>query len=350
MERIPEALTWTNSDCTRLVHGMFVTRVTNALENLVRAVGESRPELEEALRSVSDDVLMRVLLAPDVTARLLWRDYSPTATTAKFFCECLMAEAARPSWTAPGDRDLLPSDDMSAPVAGILPLDLDKPDVDAPGFRRYPDDIVGCTPLKSQERDAVLRRLTASYQEIVASNSVLGDFVATFGKALVLRRTEGSEFTSFSSPNYVGRITLINPHLVDEVLLAESLVHESIHSLLFMHDHGPVWGLNPTEGGAPGNAYSPWTGRRLPVTTFLQACFVWFGLLTFWGHVLRTGSFPSGTGMVRMRLARAAAGFMRGPLLDNVQECDSQLVKKEVTAAVEDIDRRVSALLGDRSI
>ncbi len=67
----------------------------------------------------------------------------------------------------------------------------------------------------------------------------------------------------------------------DTETVADALVHEAVHALvskvslvdtLFSRD------LN----GCRVHAVSPWTGRRLPLLTFVHATFVWFGLWQFW--------------------------------------------------------------------
>lgn len=356
-EQMPDALGWTTSDVFVRVHNDYLNRVTYALEEAVWLVKADRPQLGKRLATklelASDEALMRVLLAPETTKRLLWRDAFPIAAVGEFLCQSLTAEAVRgglrqqvdqSAWTALGDCMVMQSGDVSAsdPIEGVLPVDLDSPNASAE-LLGATEGTVSWKTLERQKREPVLRDLGLAYRGIIASSPVFDTFLPKFARVIVLRRDDHPQFCSFSSRYHVGRITLINPHLIDEVLQAEALVHEAVHSLLFMQDQRPFWGLQWTGGEEPGNALSPWTGRPLPVSTFLQACFVWYGLFTFWGHASCAESFPSSN--IRARVARSASGFLRGSLLNNLEDRDIAMLDTDVANAITDMQHRVSALL-----
>jgi len=350
---ISEALAWSSSENFTEVLTAFESRVLDALSDLTTAadaqgVGEA---LGRMVESASNAALMRVLLAPDVTARLLWRENSATGTVAQYLCDALTAEASReglrphivnPIWTALGDLLALPSGEMtgSAAVAGTLPLDLDKPDEEWHGFQRYPEDAASAVPLEGEQRETVLQRMTTAYRAILQVGPVLGEFVAQFTKVVALRRTDDAEATSFSSPNYIGRVNILNPQLLDEVLLAEALVHETIHSFLFMQDQRPVWGLTESPSTVPSKVVSPWSGRELPLSAYVQACCVWFGLVNFWGLASTTSTGLPAAGM-RRRLGQSLSGFLKGPLLDRIDRGSRHVVEPAVASAIEQMQYRV---------
>ena len=77
--------------------------------------------------------------------------------------------------------------------------------------------------------------------------------------------------------------------MIDYLDIAEALVHEAIHSLLYMQERCHPW--VPAELYAPvPRVVSPWRGRNLALRPFLQACFVWYGILQFWGKATTTGT------------------------------------------------------------
>ena len=82
---------------------------------------------------------------------------------------------------------------------------------------------------------------------------------------------------------YVGRTFITNAHRDGASIeaLAEAIVHESIHGCL-QRDvlERP---FTPGLDDRPAIA-SPWTGRPLPVRAFLEASFVWFGLVQLWAR------------------------------------------------------------------
>ena len=66
----------------------------------------------------------------------------------------------------------------------------------------------------------------------------------------------------------------------DTEVLADGVVHEAIHGLLFLEQLDKEWADDWTTLSA-GTAQSPWTGRVLPAGAYLEACFVWYGLVNF---------------------------------------------------------------------
>jgi HEXXH motif-containing protein len=186
--------------------------------------------------------------------------------------------------------------------------------------------------------------MTTAYRAIARTSPALGEFVAQFAKVVALRRTDDAEATSFSSPNYIGRINILNPQLLDEVLLAEALVHETIHSFLFMQDQRPLWGLTESPSTVAGDVVSPWSGRELPLSAYVQACCVWFGLLNFWGLASKQSTELPTVGM-RRRLGQAVSGFLKGPLLDKIDRRSRHVVEPAVASAVEQMQRRVHELI-----
>jgi hypothetical protein len=102
---------------------------------------------------------------------------------------------------------------------------------------------------------------------------------------------------------------------VHVVGVAESLVHEAIHALLYMQERRKAWVTTNLYQG-PQVLISPWTGSRLPLRPFMQACLVWYGLLNLWCAGLLEDQFDPLH--VRARIAVALGGFLQGPLVDRL--------------------------------
>jgi hypothetical protein len=134
-------------------------------------------------------------------------------------------------------------------------------------------------------------------------------------------------FFSNSPQGFVGRAVLTNPHLdlVDDVVLAEAVVHEATHGFvgtseaigLAGHSIDPRWADarwltddGPYDGVS--RVVSPWTGTKLDLPTYLHACFVWWGLLHFWSGFAGEAGFD--TRRVRTRILRSATGFVDAAL------------------------------------
>jgi hypothetical protein len=154
----------------------------------------------------------------------------------------------------------------------------------------------------------------------------------------LVRDVKSTTFSSGSLGDYVGRSIFCNAHLptVGTAVLAESLVHEAIHSLLSMYEADEPW-FPEADSFSPESAVaSPWTGARLSLRTFLQACFVWYGLAHLWTVARRSSPFPPD--QVDERARQARRGFLGGPLVDHLGDLRSFVAPPilELVAAMQD--------------
>ena len=78
--------------------------------------------------------------------------------------------------------------------------------------------------------------MTAAWHEVSATSKVVADFVAKFVQVIVLQSDNiRPKFSSVSTGSYIGLVIIRNPHSenVSDTGLAEVMVHEAIHALLF---------------------------------------------------------------------------------------------------------------------
>ena len=135
--------------------------------------------------------------------------------------------------------------------------------------------------------------------------------IREYVEVLVLRRSEDPKFLSSSFSRKIGLVLLTNPNLenVDQYVLADALLHEAIHSILYVYEF--VLGdfiVNPQS--APDRVTSPWTGAELPLRSYIHACIVWYGLYWFWHCV-----HDSGMGeRARKFRDRSRRGFLARPV------------------------------------
>jgi HEXXH motif-containing protein len=94
---------------------------------------------------------------------------------------------------------------------------------------------------------------------------------------------------------------------VDSLKLANALVHEAIHSLLYMVELMEPFYVFEDRAF---EVASPWTGNLLSLRSYVHACFVWFGLWNFWraaiGSDALTGDEACGY------VLRPSSGFKNG--------------------------------------
>lgn len=359
---VPQTLMWT-TEGTEILDAELrhAQRVSAALSTLLARLRTASPPIADGLTrrlsQASESAVNRVLLSPNVSRRLLWEP-GRTEQNAQFLDRCLRLEALahgappddaqiQPStWSALGDAVLRAGGDVvrHGPVGGTLAVDLDSPDVIALGSTP-PTEAQTWTPLAREEQRTALEALTAALGLVQSAGASLRALTGSCARVVVMRKRQTDDFCSFSACDYIGRITLVNPQLVDELIIAEALVHESIHSYLYMHEPRALWGLNPGVHAEPGVVTSPWSGRTLPVCAFLHACFVWYGLFFFWGRVMASPRADAKD--VRFRVAQAGSGFMKGPLLDRLGPERTGLLRDDVRAALVAAQRNVLAMVAN---
>jgi hypothetical protein len=287
--------------------GTYMSLVAGTLGGYLRQLGETEPEWAAhllALLATADVVtLRRVVLGPDTSSRILWghpgrcdnRDLST------YLADVLQAVPAQPN-----EVGLVVDSDSSSALC------FDYSTLRDGGMRleRYSD---------LWARELALSRLEAAMRGIHAMDPGVAAFVQRFTLvANVLVDSETPKFTSGSTSQYIGRSLFCNAHLpgVDAELMAESLVHEAIHSLLYMHEVCERWILDEAVISREAIVQSPWSGAMLLLRPFLQACFVWFGLTRFWSRAQHSSSFRPER--IEARLATARGGFLKGPLDERI--------------------------------
>jgi hypothetical protein len=361
---MPDVLQWEAASRagSDTVFDAYVAFVSEALACALRD-GERQGDtlarnLAAKLQTVPSPNFFRVVLAPDVTCRLLWRHPDRVQRVSEFLDKALHVEAVISgreeadcdAWTALGDMKVLQSGEIlrAADIPGLPPLDLDSPNIASGEFV----SIIGhgevrFRSLSHDVRPVVIDRMTSAWDEISATSKLVADFIAKFVQVFVLRSDNiRTEFSSGSYRRYIGRVVMGNPHSdsVSDIGLAEAMVHEAIHALLYMALYTVPWGVDSNRMYTKGvRIVSPWTGAPLNVSSFLQACFVWYGLVHFWSLALRRESFNDTHG-TRLRMARALEGFVGSPLVDNLCSEDRKIVRDDVITAIEKMQSRAKTL------
>jgi hypothetical protein len=99
----------------------------------------------------------------------------------------------------------------------------------------------------------------------------------------------------------------------DPLFLAESLVHEAVHSCCFALQRQGRW-FSDMRLAISTVEHSPWTGDVLIVRNYVHACFVWFALYHFYRSLVDLGAEPA---FIHDRLKVIRGGFTLGPLIDD---------------------------------
>lgn len=358
LRHVPQVLKW-EPDPVFLVqsHDRYVDLLIDAAGLLVQRVSSSHPVLADRLRSAlsegSDRALMRALTAPEGSYQLIWRQGADPFGAARSVLSGLTAELiregkrerpSRATWTLLGEQ--ITSDRIRRSfIAHRLLLDLDSPW--ARKINR--DEAERPTPPAPEQRSTLVQVLEDALRRIEDTSLYIADFVARFTKVLVVAN-DGSRpdaSASSSSGQYIGRTLLLNPLAPGTAGsdVADSLVHEAIHSLLYMHEICDGWVEDPLRHGVTPDLVSPWSGQLLRLRPFLQACFVWFGLWQFWRRAEVAHAWPH-TATERRQLI-SARGFMGNRLTDLLAPY-SRVIAADVVGCIDAMqDAVVAAFASD---
>ncbi len=251
-----------------------------------------------------DPVFFRLLVAPEMFAAAAGTSGRTPDELVDFLIGAVRVERGGDGWTAVGDVER--GGVGSAPrLPGGTPVDAVSP-------RALRLEEPRCGPPLPFEGgiEAVVAKLTEAVGVLRSRAPEAAQLVRDFTRVVVLRR-EGEHpdvFRSSSTNAAIGRTLLVNPQLpaVSVADLADALLHEAIHHLLYMAELASPMILDPAacEGVRP---VSPWTDNELTVHSYLHACHVWFGLLRLWQRGGDAGE----------RVDRLRAGFaspLMGPL------------------------------------
>ncbi len=329
IEKMPMVLCWSTEgepvmDAVQNSYRTFLYKKLGQLLAMAPDLKQAE-DIKQRLFELPDSAFLRIIEAPEVTYRLIWTERHKVEDSILFLTRAVTAEEARlgkkvsvqlPLWTALGDMVLEENKPvMYAPFETVetMPVDYRSPFASQISLEgQHLDNPVFREDLNADELKVVKERFIAAMEGIEKSGGLILTFCNEFNKVLIFQRDPDlpGEFTSGSSAQYIGRSILSNPHTekVDEVLIAEGIVHEAIHSILYMQEIQEKWVNRPEYYSTEKIFISPWTGNRLPLRPFLQACFVWYGLLNFWCLALEKKVLN--TSKVQARIEQAARGFL----------------------------------------
>lgn len=360
---LPDFLTWqsgnelTRSACK--IHVQYVYHQVKQWSN------HTDTDLFHLIISLPKSSQQRLLLAPRLYS-LLRSKNQPGAEEIdslkqfldleKYLCN---QDGDRPpgSWTALWDFYLGPEKEVEehapactsglsfrdemfrAPKLGSIVLDALRP------FTKtdFPDQIGEVTNHTPEEVEFITWRLEQSLEQISRISPTARTAVEALVQVISLVRVPQSKkgvTQSFSNKPVLGRMGLANADSDwwSFSKIADALVHEAIHALIYRIELTDSLYLDDSVEHESFTAVSPWSGRTLPLHSFVHACFVWFGLWNFW----RLASPEEYKAAEELR-NRAAHGFLAGHPLPCIPDAARDRIRPEVRHA---IDRMFKAVNG----
>lgn len=353
---LPSFLTWqAGTDLMRSACSLYVRWTYNQL----RAWSDSAdPDLFNAALSLPRSNQQRLLVAPQ-SFFLLSSSSRPGIEQLNSMRQFIRAEQylcdqrveyPAGSWTALGDYYLPPektsvlpaqprnswSTDQTfkAPALGHIVVDAYSPYANTD----YPAYFGDVSPHSFEEVETIKGRIEESLNLIDSMSRTARLTVGSSAQVISIAKAAGIEKStgSVSIASRIGRIGLVNLHsdVASVYKITNGIVHESIHSLIYKLE---LQCSLYTDYAAAHRitTVSPWTGRTLQIHSFVHACFVWFGLLSFWK--LTASEEPD---VLKLR-ARARRGFKSGSPLSSLPSEGLEIIEPAVRLAIEEMYDRV---------
>ncbi len=333
---------------------------TVASDAFAEAIGAG---LARALQALPQPRLREVLRSPQIVAQIIrWRRDGIPVDRA-FVSEALLAELVLEGhvsdlpvsiWSVRGDVQLVPEE------GGLRRrqtpwLIADRVAIDDGSLQTFPYDGESeklLLPLGESDSQAVRERLVDCMSRLSAAVPAAAQFAQTFLTQVSLRFEPGapSKINSSSFSQYIGLALLVNPHLpaVDVEKLTDSIVHESIHSMLFMLEEVASRFLLDRLS-AKIMVKSPWSGNVINLHAYLHACLVWYGLYWFWRRASLTGLFSAER--CKALQDKARSGFLHQPWQGIAQYhdlCSPQILShlqtvEAIMASADELERSASS-------
>jgi hypothetical protein len=321
--QLPFFLTWEmDLDFVAEIYSQYLSLLeASYLTWLNNNESAEQPLLRELYSSLEPSHRFHFLSTPGVSSSLLQHSDQTQSPIDWFFNNYLFAEFMglhQPPNHATFAR--IPSGAFPLPCRNDINEIRTHPSLRTAKVREFVIDIASafCFPSvtslnihSDQEVESILKRLMYAFDSVESVNKTLFDMIQRILRMIVIRKDKGesSKFSSSSWPGLVGTIALTNAHHsdIEDARIIDAIVHESIHSLLYIVEYFEPF-YNSDSVRLAFKAVSPWSGSTLYLHSYVHACFVWFGLWCFWSLAIETGQFSKAS--VGFFQDRSCQGFL----------------------------------------
>jgi len=332
-----------------LTYQAYQDLAISKFQSLVDEVGANSPGFREGVVESGFYADREFVLSPEIWNLGRRVERSQVDYIVKFVQVAIAAEKARrgepvtettPLWSVNGEVFVRPGANGQDPFVYRAPVILDTVSMDfLSPYCVYMDNEQLGEPegveTASYELDDI-EKLASHFNQSMAPIErdwdQLRHFIKDYTRHMVLKVNPHVQFSSGSSRAYVGRTVICNAESVPEPMLAEAIVHEAVHSYLYMLEELVPWMPARRVSNKIGtNVPSVWTGNKISLMSFGQAVFVWYSLYNFWMGSIERDFYNRE--MVTKQMDFIRAGFDKLSL-DWFQEISEGTVPEDTMEAV----------------
>lgn len=216
-----------------------------------------------------------------------------------------------------GTEAQTPTNAVFAPrVGGVIPIDFASPNV---ANAQETDDPVEYLEYSAEEKTLICENLNAVLSQIERVSVAAADLIKQHIKVIIaLKAKDRTESGSTSQPRYPGRVLLRGVEHGLFGWLASSLVHEAMHQVLYILEWAGPFTIGDSNVKAQ-QVKSEWTGRDLQPHSYIHACFIWYGVSSFWIRARSSDAFDQK--IVERQLAKSIVGFQNQNPTERLAPC-----------------------------
>lgn len=323
-----DLLSWrSNSTTSAYLKSLKSENGNFVLKKLARRVQRMQHggTVAEGIQSLPSKQFARIIRAPAFRSALVSDDDAEFAgKVSSWVAAELLAidqtEFSKPVETALGDISISKHKTKRALISHTLVVDSLR-NSDAYKIRHSGSDaeIDTYQKLSPDELRDYVSKCDIALSDIQATNVPCYLFVVELVRTLFpVADAQNGAFRGSSDMNALGRVVHYNPanKNVSSFELAVSIVHEAVHTFLYMHEEQRPFFFD-TDRAHTIFVRSPWTGRNLHLRGFAHACFVWFAIY----HLLRTSFVHCERHMVRAanKIDNICTGFLSQQFVSSLQ-------------------------------
>ncbi len=214
-------------------------------------------------------------------------------------------------WTALADSEnrLGQGKYLSSVMADSIIVDFDSPyalrmDLTSSVLSETPLPALGAV------REQILTKLSDALKLIDEVASTAGQLIRNTTRCIRVRVSNSTNTAAETDPNTIGEMRLLNYHFKDKDIIevADTLIHESLHSFLAMYElqHGSFVAFSQSSLVRP---VSPWSGNPIPYNAFTHAVYIYFALFEFYRLLYPHLSEAAEKKQVALLMNRCSRGF-----------------------------------------
>ena len=166
-------------------------------------------------------------------------------------------------------------------------------------------------PFSAKQKEKIFSKIDEALGILRIYCPAAFNLITVYTQTIRVRKRDGESFGSEQVPREIGSIRLSNTHLdeVNPLILAESIVHESVHNFLSCYEYLYETFSFSYEKNCQARPISPWSDNAIPHASFTHAICVYFAIYNFLQKIPQNDSNKL---FIRQRLLACSSGFMQG--------------------------------------